>query len=220
MRNPQYERNLERQQKRGEETDRAKKQLNYQELKLNVIMKIRQQWTSILKAFKDMNKDTNADGISPPELKFYLNHWGFKVTETQFRDLYKFFDVDADGKISYQDFNLAVGHEIHPGETPYFRQDTIKEETGAAREGCKHPLCWQETIGSGNFCTIHAKMHMDEVKNFYQKIYLEVGNAKWNTFKEKLHKYAAADDNHQSIEYDKFEAIFYRILGIRLTIAQ
>ena len=31
------------------------------------------------------------------------------------------FDVDRDGKISYSDFNKAVGSEIHPGETLYFR---------------------------------------------------------------------------------------------------
>lgn len=33
------------------------------------------------------------------------------------------FDVDGDGKISYNDFHKSVGPEIHPGETLYFRQD-------------------------------------------------------------------------------------------------
>ena len=68
-----------------------------------------------------MNKDINVEGISPPELKFYLNHWGIKMQESQFNDIYKYFDQNGDGTISYQDFNLAVGHEIHPGETHYFR---------------------------------------------------------------------------------------------------
>ena len=31
------------------------------------------------------------------------------------------FDVDNNGKISYSDFNKAVGSEIHQGETLYFR---------------------------------------------------------------------------------------------------
>ena len=61
---------------------------------------------------------------------------------------------------------------------------------------------------------------MDDVKNFYQKIYLDVGNKKWEAFKEKLHKYANADDNFNSIEYEKFEAIFYHILGLRLSLKQ
>lgn len=30
-------------------------------------------------------------------------------------------DLDQDGVISYHDFAAAVGGEIHPGETLYFR---------------------------------------------------------------------------------------------------
>jgi len=43
------------------------------------------------------------------------------MTPEQFKEIYSMFDVDQDGKITYNDFHLAVGHEIHPGETLYFR---------------------------------------------------------------------------------------------------
>jgi len=47
-----------------------------------VIDKIVLQWKTIRKAFSDMNKDINAMGyLSKDELRFYLNHWGMKVTD-------------------------------------------------------------------------------------------------------------------------------------------
>ena len=89
-----------------------------------VIEKITTQWKTIRKAFSDMNKDVKATGfLSQGELRFYLDHWGLNVTDEEFQKIFKVFDVDGDGKISYNDFHRAVGHEIHPGETLYFRQD-------------------------------------------------------------------------------------------------
>ena len=69
-----------------------------------------------------MNKDTSAAGyLSHGELKFYFNHWGLQMTEKEFLRVYNHFDKDQDGKISYHDFAQAIGPEIHPGETLYFR---------------------------------------------------------------------------------------------------
>lgn len=48
--------------------------------------------------------------------------------------VYKVFDVDGDGKISYNDFQSSVGKEIYPSETLYFRQD--KPKTSNAKK-CK-----------------------------------------------------------------------------------
>ena len=91
-------------------------------LKKMVIEKIKFQWKTISKAFKDIKKDVETEGyITEAELMFYLNHWGLKMTPEQFKEIYSMFDVDQDGKITYNDFHLAVGHEIHPGETLYFR---------------------------------------------------------------------------------------------------
>ena len=87
-----------------------------------IIGKITSQWKTIRKAFYDMNKDTSESGIiSKPELKFYFNHWGLKMSEKQFDKIYDMFDADKDGKISYNDFHKSIGSEIHPGETLYFR---------------------------------------------------------------------------------------------------
>jgi Ca2+-binding EF-hand superfamily protein len=69
-----------------------------------------------------MNKDITASGyLSKDELKFYFTHWGLSMTNEEFEKVYDYFDIDKDGKISYFDFNKAVGPEIHPGETLYFR---------------------------------------------------------------------------------------------------
>jgi|TARA_B110001450_G_scaffold186873_1_gene174932 Ca2+-binding EF-hand superfamily protein len=56
-------------------------------------------------------------------LKFYLDHWGFKLTDAEFKGVYDAIDYDKDGKISYSDFTKVIGSEIHPGESLYFRQD-------------------------------------------------------------------------------------------------
>ena len=88
MRNPQYEDNVEKQIVRATVIEQAKKELTTKELHAKVVTKIRQQWKSILKAFKDMNKDINVDGISPPELRFYMNHWGFQANEEQFMAIF------------------------------------------------------------------------------------------------------------------------------------
>ncbi len=62
--------------------------------------------------------------IEPKELWFYFEHWGLGgITEEQFKQLFDKFDLDKDGKISYKDFQMTVGSEIHPAEGLYFRQD-------------------------------------------------------------------------------------------------
>ena len=39
----------------------------------------------LLKVFSDINKDPGETGyISKNELKFYMDHWGFKLTEREF----------------------------------------------------------------------------------------------------------------------------------------
>lgn len=59
--------------------------------------------------------------IQPHELRFMLNHWGMQVTDEKFNNLFKQFDADGDGAISYKDFSITVGSEIHPAEGLYFR---------------------------------------------------------------------------------------------------
>lgn len=61
--------------------------------------------------------------IQPNELRFILKHWGMHVTDETFNNLFKQLDADGDGLISYKDFAITVGSEIHPAEGLYFRQD-------------------------------------------------------------------------------------------------
>ena len=104
--------------------DKVREELSSVDVMKTITAKFAQQWATIRKAFSDLNKDIQSQGfISKKELNFYLNHWGLKLTEAQFDKVYKAFDVDGDGKISYNDFQHSVGPEIYPSETLYFRQD-------------------------------------------------------------------------------------------------
>lgn len=76
-RNPQYEKKKLQLNERAKLLDSASKGQRQLNLKEKVVLKIRQQWGSILKAFKDIHKNPRTNGISEDELKFYLNHWGF-----------------------------------------------------------------------------------------------------------------------------------------------
>ena len=47
---------------------------------IKLIDKIRQQWGTVRKAFKDFNED-NDPYIDKSELFHFLKHWGFPVNE-------------------------------------------------------------------------------------------------------------------------------------------
>ena len=44
-----------------------------------------------------MNKYISVTGISKNEFKFYLDHWGFKISEDDLDRIYSEFDKDRDG---------------------------------------------------------------------------------------------------------------------------
>lgn len=83
----------------------------------------------------------------PSELKYYLNHWGFYLTDDQFHILFHKLDFDKDGKISYEDFQNSVGNEITPTEFLYFRQDLRQQKPIR----CSYKNCWETTIGIGSY---------------------------------------------------------------------
>ena len=66
--------------------------------------------------------------ILKKELRYYLEHWGFKINEALLDQLFKKLDYDQDGKISYEDFQNTAGKEISPPEFLYFRQDNLKNQ--------------------------------------------------------------------------------------------
>ena len=124
IKNPQYEQQMdsEEQKRHNRNKEEASRQLMERTLEKTVIEKIKTQWKTIRKAFSDINKERDA-AIAEDELRFYLTHWGLNLTEDQFKFIFNKFDVDQDGEINYLDFHKSVGHEIHPGESLYFRQD-------------------------------------------------------------------------------------------------
>jgi EF-hand domain pair len=84
-----------------------------------------------------------------------LRHWGLSLTEEQFKDLFRRFDVDGDGRISYEDFMITAGSEINPMEYLYFRQDIDK---APRKTSCKHAHCWNMPSGLSEYCGVHLKM--------------------------------------------------------------
>ena len=63
------------------------------------------------KAFIDMNV-SKSGFIQKSEFKFYLTHWGMKIPEETFEDLFSALDSDGDGQISYKDFQNTVGRNM------------------------------------------------------------------------------------------------------------
>lgn len=71
------------------------------------------QWTTLRKAFTDINKSKSGK-ICPEELKYYLDFWGIFVQKEKFQSIFNKFDLDGDGMISYKDFQVSIGSEMFP----------------------------------------------------------------------------------------------------------
>lgn len=156
-RNPHQEQYLKQYEKnKGADKKAAVDALmNGSDLLQKLISKIRQQWSTVNKAFKDFNED-NDEFIDKQELKFFLTHWGFPLNDIQADTVFQYFDKDGDGGISYKDFVESIGFEIHPGETLYFRQE--KEYAMLNKDSpCDEPGCWAIVAGRTVFCLSHLK---------------------------------------------------------------
>lgn len=71
-----------------------------------------------------MDLNTEKDGtITKEELKYQFDFWGLDVPPKQFDAIFKKFDFDGDGLISYKDFQMSIGADMFPAEGLYFRQD-------------------------------------------------------------------------------------------------
>lgn len=128
--------------------------------------------------------------------------------------VYSHFDKDGDGKISYHDFAQAIGPEIHPGETLYFRQDKPQIVN---QKKCMEYQCWSATIGQTQYCTLHNKMHQDSVQKFYLKLYFS-NKEKWQDFISEVKKVTSPEDNHFLINMAQFETLCLQKLGHGLTL--
>ena len=65
--------------------------------------KVRTQWKTLKKAFGDLNSEKDGN-IEKNELQYYLDHWGYNLSNEEFSTLFDAIDKDGDGKISYVDF--------------------------------------------------------------------------------------------------------------------
>lgn len=127
VKNPQLDKHLENQDKyKGHDKDIAAKEIQKGDIETRIIDKIRIQWKTLRKAFMDLNIEKTGK-ISTRELKYYLNFWGLHVTDKEFEDVFKRFDLDGDGVISYKDFQESIGSEMFPSEGLYFRQDVPQQ---------------------------------------------------------------------------------------------
>jgi hypothetical protein len=71
----------EHERRKGSDNRQAADSLVSQDMVLpKIIAKIKQQWKTIRKAFKDFNEN-NDGSIDKDELLFYLKHWGFPIGE-------------------------------------------------------------------------------------------------------------------------------------------
>lgn len=96
--------------------------MNLEEL---IKVKFANNWTSVRKAFLDL--DSDYDGFVTVE--DILRFFGSEDKELDFKDLTKLI-VDKDqkrqGRINYTDFSKWMGGEIQKSEGFYFRHDSMK----------------------------------------------------------------------------------------------
>lgn len=139
--NPQFDTNLHKFNKTVASIHQSNIDANNNNLEARVLAKIQYQWKTLRKAFTNLNFDKTGM-IKPEELRHMLTFWGIEVTDDKFQELFKKLDADGDGVLSYKDFCMRIGSEIHPAETLYFRQD---KPANSSINSCKEDHCWQAT---------------------------------------------------------------------------
>lgn len=133
VKNPQFDASVKKFNRTVQELQENNMKFVSDDLVKKVLTKIQFQWKTLRKAFMDLNV-SKTGMIQPSELRFMLNHWGMTVTDETFANLFSKLDADGDGAISYKDFSITVGSEIHPAEGLYFRQD---KPTNAMIRSCR-----------------------------------------------------------------------------------
>lgn len=71
----------------------AKPKMTSSELQYKFGKKMEFQWKTLQGAFKSLNLSKSGK-IQRWELKYFMDHWGFEPSATQFDEIFKVFDVD------------------------------------------------------------------------------------------------------------------------------
>lgn len=159
--------------------------------------KIKFQWKTLKKAFSDLNQEKSGS-IKPEELRSYLNHWGLYLTEDQFKRLFARFDVDGDGRISYEDFQLTAGSEIVPMEKLYFRQELDK---APKKTSCRHEFCWNSPSGFSDYCSVHLKIFKEQGTQILVRVAEKVQKS-WTAFLSRVSSESQEEDSNL-IQYSR-----------------
>ena len=107
---------------KGNDKYEAAQALLVGDMEEKILEKIKLQWKTIGKAFKDLNIEKTGK-ISKQELRGQLDFWGYTISQEVFDKIFAKFDIDGDGKISYKDFQLSIEMDMFPAEALYFRLD-------------------------------------------------------------------------------------------------
>jgi hypothetical protein len=99
----------------------AKTSSIHEDIIIDVIDKTKQRFKTIQKAFYGLNKNSSTGFIEREVFSRSLEDIGFYVDSKISDEIFNYFDIDKDGKISYDDFKSCFGKEVYPTEEKYFR---------------------------------------------------------------------------------------------------
>ena len=123
--------------------------------------------------------------------------------------MFKYFDKDCDGVVSYQDFVLSIGFEIHPCETLYFRQEKT-DAMQAKDSACDVFGCWASVAGRTLYCMPHLKQNQQKILRLYNNIHDKVTRDDPENWKRLLTVMVrnALPEDRTLIKIDSLERVF------------
>ena len=79
----------------------------------HILYKMKMQWKTLKQGFKSLNKGQKGN-VDRDDLTKMLERWGIQLSTDKVEELFKYLDLDKDGRISYKDFQNTIGMEITP----------------------------------------------------------------------------------------------------------
>ena len=171
-------------------------------------IKFSAKYKTVQRAFITMDMDGDSF-ISLREFRQCLEFMGIYMTGTEFRKLWRQFDMSGDGKINYAEFNNKVGYMILPmaanlemkrPDTPKMRDWQIKAMARTIQKKIKDiEGAFKEIDMDGSGRISHA-----EFIQALRKIGLtKIGN---DESYQMMHKYKSPDNNSGEMLFPEFKA--------------